>query len=95
VALSAAETQLLALLREIFADNVVTAEERQDLIELQAGLRPGRAERVLLQFVAEKWGEVIADGIVTAEEKLILRRVLEELQLPDDSVPAEVRAVLG
>jgi hypothetical protein len=92
--LTPSETRLLALLRQIFADNVVTAEERQDLLELQADLRPGRAQQVLLQFVGEKWGEVMADGIVTAEEKLILQRVLEELQLPEESVPDEIRAAL-
>lgn len=88
------EARLLDLLGQIFADNVVTADERQDLIELQAGLRPDRVQRVLARFLAEKWGEAIRDGVVTAEEKLVLRRVLEELQLPDEAVPAELRAAL-
>lgn len=88
------EARLMKLLGEIFADNVVTAEERQDLIELQAELRPDRVRRVLARFVAEKWGEALSDGVVTHEEKLALRRVLEELQLPDEAVPAGLRAAL-
>ena len=89
-----AEAKLIRLLGEIFADNVVTADERQDLIELQAELRPDTVRRVLAQFVAEKWGEALSDGVVTAEERLVLRRVLEELQLPDEAVPPALRSAL-
>ena len=88
------EARLEKLLGEIFADNIVTAEERQDLIELQAELRPDRVRTVLAQFVAEKWGDVLSDGIVTAEEKLVLQRVLEELQLPDEALPPALRSAL-
>ncbi len=88
------EAGLMKLLGEIFADNVVTAEERQDLIELQAELSPGGVRKVLAQFVAEKWGEALSDGVLTVEERLVLRRVLEELQLPDEAVPAALRDAL-
>ena len=88
------EARLEKLLGEIFADNVVTADERQDLIELQAELRPDRVRTVLAQFVAEKWGEALSDGVLTAEEKLVLQRVLEELQLPDEALPPALRSAL-
>ena len=88
------EAKLIRLLGEIFADNVVTADERQDLIELQAELRPDRVRTVLAQFMAQKWGEAISDGVFTAEEKLVLQRVLEELQLPDEALPKALRSAL-
>lgn len=74
--------------------HVVTAEERQDLIEPQAELRPDLVRRMLARFVAEKWGEALSDGVVTDEEELVLGRVLEELQLPDEAVPASLLAAL-
>jgi hypothetical protein len=88
------EARLMQLLDDIFEDNVVTAEERSSLIEFQAGLDPARVQRVFTAFVEKKWGEVIADGVVTDLEKLVLRLVLEELNLPDAAVPEQVRRAL-
>ena len=86
---------MLDLLSDIFADNVVTADERQSLIELQSELRPESVQRVFAAFVELKWGEALEDGIVTEEEKLILHRVLEELQLPEESLPPDLRSALS
>jgi hypothetical protein len=88
------EARLMQLLNEIFEDNVVTAEERSSLIEFQAGLDPARVRRVFKAFVEKKWGEALADGVVTDLEKLALRLVLEELDLPDAAVPEKVRLAL-
>ena len=88
------EAELVALLRRIFADNVVTAEERTDLIELQSELRPDAVQRVFAAFVEEKWGEALADGVVTEEEKLVLRRVVEELEVPESALPPRLRLSL-
>ncbi len=88
------EARLMQLLDEIFEDNVVTAEERSSLIEFQAGLDPARVQRVFKAFVEKKWGEALADGVVTDLEKLVLRLVLEELNLPDAAVPEKVRLAL-
>jgi hypothetical protein len=90
-----AEQKLMTLLGEIFADNMVTPEERDSLIELQADLRPASVLRVFAKFVEKKWGEALADGVVTEEEKLALRRVLEELQLPEVAIPPKLLRVLG
>ena len=49
---------------------------------------------MLARFVAEKWGEALSDGVLTAEEKLVLQRVLEELQLPDEALPSALRRAL-
>jgi len=91
-----AEAKLMELLGEIFADNVVTPEERDSLITIQADLRPASVLRVFSKFVKIKWGEALADGVVTGDEKLALQRVLEELQLPDVAIPAKLlRALRG
>jgi hypothetical protein len=90
-----AEAKLMGLLGQIFADNVVTAEERDSLIVFQADLRPASILRVFARFVEAKWGEAAADGVITENEKLALRRVLEELQLPEVAIPPALRRVLG
>src|SRR5205085_489636 len=89
-----AEAKLLTLLGEIFADNVVTPDERDSLLQVQADLRPASVLRVFAKFVETKWGEAKADGVVTEDEKLALQRVLEELQLPDVAIPAALRRAL-
>ena len=89
-----AETGLTRLLIAIFADNVVTAQERQELIEYQADLDPAVVQKVFAAFVEQKRGEALADGVVTEEEKLILRRVVEELEVPEAALPARLRLSL-
>ncbi|MCA1827285.1 MAG: hypothetical protein ABR567_07340 [Myxococcales bacterium] len=92
--MTSAEAGLMRLLTAIFADNVVTAEERQELVELQADLEPATVQRVFKAFVEQKWGEALADGVVTEEEKLILRRVVEELEVPESALPPRLRLSL-
>lgn len=92
--MSDSEARLTRLLTAIFADNVVTADERQELIETQAELDPAAVQKVFKAFVEQKWGEALADGVVTPEEKLILRRVVEELEVPDSALPARLRLSL-
>jgi hypothetical protein len=86
--------QLMRLLGDIFADNIVTAEERDALLESQAELTPGEVREVFTRFVKLKWGEALADGVITEEEKLLLQRVVEELELPDSSLPTRLRLTL-
>ena len=88
------ETRLLDLLSAIFADNVVTADERDSLLELQSELPADSVQRVFAAFVELKWGEALEDGVVTDEEKLVLQRVAEELELPDTALPARMRFVM-
>jgi uncharacterized tellurite resistance protein B-like protein len=89
------EAGLLLLLEAIFADNVVTAEERQELVEYQADLAPAVVQRVFRAFIGKKWGDALADGVVTQEEKLILQRVVEELEVPGEALPAPLQKLLG
>ena len=50
----AGEADLMALLRRIFADNVVTADEREELIALQSELAPKLVQGVFAAFVASR-----------------------------------------
>lgn len=84
----------MELLDAIFADNVVTADERQELVEYQAELTPVAVARVFKAFVEKKWGEALADGVVTKEEKLVLQRVIEELEVPEPALPPRLRLLL-
>jgi hypothetical protein len=88
------EAQLMNLLNRIFEDHVVTAEERSSLIEFQAGLDAMRVQRVFKSFVEKKWSEVVAEGAISEFDKLTLRLVLEELNLPDAAVPEKLRRAL-
>lgn len=88
------DADLLALLRRIFADNVVTADERDELLDLQSELAPKAVQGVFAAFVAEKWGEALADGVITRDEQLALRRVVEELQVPEADLPPRLRLAL-
>jgi hypothetical protein len=92
-----AEAQLMKLLVNIFEDNLVSVAERTALLEFRSnGALGGDAvQRVFAAFVEKKWGEALADGIVTPQEKLVLQRVLEELDLPAEKIPLQLRLSLS
>jgi len=92
-----AEAALMRLLTQIFEDDVVSVNERTELLEFRASgqLDQDGVQRVFSAFVDEKWGEALADGRVTSHEKLVLRRVLEELELPEEEVPLMLRMALS
>ncbi|MBM4361544.1 MAG: hypothetical protein FJ104_02600 [Deltaproteobacteria bacterium] len=89
--------ELTRLLESIFADDLVTIPERTQLLEFQAGgtLDALEIRRVFEAFVEKRWGQALADGRVTDYEKLALRRVIEELSLPDESLPLQLRLALS
>jgi|SRR5688500_3219254 tellurite resistance protein len=92
-----ARDQLAELVHRIFADGVVEPAERDELHRLyrEGGLTVKEVREVFGQFVSETWGEVIADGTVSPEEKLKMATILRELRLPADLLPAQMRVVLG
>lgn len=91
-----AEAKLLGLLTKIFEDDVVDIGERTSLLEFQASgeLDSSGVQRVFTRFVDVKWGEAMADGKLTHQEALVLRRILEELELPESAVPLQLRMAL-
>jgi uncharacterized membrane protein YebE (DUF533 family) len=92
------ETQrdLAALIERIFADGVIDPAERQTLQDFwrQRGLTVPQVRQVVDAFVARVWGEVIADGVVTAEERGRLNAVVQGLRLPEEALPGPVRKAL-
>jgi len=91
------ERRFLGLLAKIFSDGVVTDAERGELhARIQDGqLSPEQIRAVMLHFLTTSLGHITADGKVTRREHDKLRLIVDELGLPDDSVPDEVRDVLA
>lgn len=80
---------LLALLDRIFEDGVVTPSERSELISLyrQGGLTVADVREVFSAFLHQTWGEAIADGVLTSDERSKLSTIVRELRVPRDCVP--------
>lgn len=83
---------LLSLVERIFADGVVTASERSELVALyrEGGLTVAEVREVFTAFLGATWGEAIADGVLTDEERKKLGVIVRELHVPRDCVPNAV-----
>lgn len=90
-----AETRarLLELVRRIFADGMMNPGEKDDLRSLlrTSGLSVADVREVFATFAREQWGEVIADGVVTREERERLATIVRELKMPTDVLPEGMR----
>lgn len=90
------KTRLRALLREIFDDGLVEVKERERLTKACAELGLGSEEihGVFEAFLEEKWGEAMSDDMLTNAERLVLKRVIEELHIPEERIPVQARLAL-
>lgn len=88
-------TSLRQLLDQIFADGLVTPEEREALAASRAQLPADELMGVFVSFVADKWGEASADGRITSAERALLIRIVDELNLTASDLPMQVRMALG
>ena len=91
-----AQEGLLALVERIFADGVVTASERSELVSLyrDAGLTVPDVKEVFAAFLKKTWGDTIADGVITNDERTKLATIVRELRMPKEAVPAVVDAAV-
>jgi hypothetical protein len=91
------QQNLAQLIDRIFEDGVVDADEREELKQfwVSQGLGVGQVRSVIDAFVAKVWGEVIADGVVTSDEKVRLQAVVYGLKLPVDILPEAIRNALN
>ncbi|MFO0694378.1 MAG: hypothetical protein U0230_12535 [Polyangiales bacterium] len=91
-----AEAALMQMLESIFADEIVDVEERTRLLDLEehSGLSRDEMHRVFQRFVEAKWGEAMIDDRFTDHEALVLERILEELELPPERIPLQLRLAL-
>ena len=91
-----AQEVLLALVERIFEDGVVTASERSELVSLyrDAGLTVPDVKEVFAAFLKRTWGETMADGVITNDERMKLATIVRELRVPKESLPAAIDAAL-
>jgi hypothetical protein len=92
----AAKSKLEALLTQIFEDGVVEVAERDALAHACRELELGQDEilGVFTGFLDKKWGEAMADDVLTSSERLVLKRIIRELRIPDDRLPVQARLAL-
>jgi hypothetical protein len=92
-----AQEELLALVDRIFADGIVNASERSELVSLyrDAGLTVPEVREVFTSFLQKTWGEAIADGVFTDDERRKLATIVRELRVPADCMPAIVKIVVA
>jgi len=85
-----AQRDLAALIERIFADGRVDESERQELRQFwaQRQLSVKLVREVVETFASTTWREVMADGVVTAEERQRLWVVVDALHLPEASMPS-------
>jgi len=91
-----AKKELLNLLAAIFRDGVVEVRERDALHALldSTALGPDDVHGVFVRFVDQKWGEALADGILTGTERSLLLTIQRELRLLDEHLPIHLRHAL-
>lgn len=85
----ASDSELMALLERIFADGIVEVEERAALERV--GHERSESRAIFQRFLAKKWGEVLADGVITSQERLLLHRIVEALGLEREDLPEQLR----
>lgn len=90
------EKRLQKLLEDIFEDSVVDRQEHDALVTMtrSEGVDQAAVRKVFVDFVEKKWGEAMADGVLSSQERLLLLGMLRELRLPDEAIPHHVRCAL-
>ncbi|HLU49746.1 MAG TPA: hypothetical protein VK116_16720 [Planctomycetota bacterium] len=81
---------------QIFEDGVVEVKERDALQAAcnELGLAQDQILEVFTAFLDKMWGQAMADDVLTPSERLVLKRVIKELRIPDDRLPVQARLAL-
>jgi hypothetical protein len=92
----AAKAKLEALLGQIFDDGMVEVAERDALNQAcrELGLDQDQILGVFTGFLDKLWGQAMADNVLTSSERLVLKRVIRELRIPDERLPVQARLAL-
>lgn len=95
-AMAAIDKGFKGLLARIFADGVMDPSERAELdAKLKSGAISHEAARAtMLEFLKTSFAHVAADGVVTGREQERLKAIVQELALPDDCIPDEVKEAI-
>jgi hypothetical protein len=86
---------LRTLLDRIFADGIVEPAEREELTAYRDALSGEQTIAVFRSFVDAKWGEAVADGVITSTERALLSRIIHELALQLMDLPHQARHSFG
>lgn len=86
--------ELKKLLLDIFDDGIVEPTEREALAQFTRSMSPSETAAVFRSFVAEKWGEAMADDVLTASEVRLMGHIVAELHLELDDLPIQARLAL-
>lgn len=92
-----AQQRLRQVLEAVFADMKVEEHERRALAEATQGDVLSDAEKLATfeAFAEAKWGEVMEDGRLTSEERMLLNKIVRVLELSQNSLPPMMRMALG
>ena len=95
--LTQAQKDLAALIDRIFADGKVEDSERAELRQFwtKQGMSVKQVREVVDAFVGRIWGEVMADHVVSREEKQKLWAIVNGLHLPEEAMPPGMWQVIS
>lgn len=86
--------ELKKLLDTIFDDEIVEPKERETLAQFTQKMSAQETSRVFQKFLADKWGEAIADDVLTPAEVRLLGHIMTELHLELKDLPEQARFAL-
>ncbi len=92
--MSQSSAELRGLLERIFEDSFVEPKERDELVAAKAGLPESEVLAVFKKFLNDKWGEAIADDVITGPERALLARIVSELGLSMADLPHQAQMAL-
>ncbi len=86
--------ELKELITKIFDDNIVETKEREALQVAKESLDSETVHDVFKEFFKEKWGEAVADDLITGVERSLLGKIYLELGLELNDLPPMARIAL-
>jgi len=92
-----AKERLGALIERVMADGKIEPAEREEMQAFyrQELLTVGDVRDVMSRYLRAVQDEVLADGLVTDEERARCRAVVTELKIPPSLWPGEMRALVA
>jgi hypothetical protein len=92
-----AKAKMGELVRRVMADGKLDAGEREEMagVYRQAVLTVADIREVFMSYLGEVRDEVLADGVVTDEERARCRAVVAALKIPPALIPADFQALVA
>ncbi len=94
----AAKSHLATLVKRAMSDGAINQTEREELNKAfrQSALSPADVQQVLQEYLQLVKAEVMADGVVTPEERARVVALVDQLKIPLGMLPRELlNVVLG